>query len=147
MQHTHRSLSRYFHFFLLGTVLFAALLTSCACDKAPADVIPSMEDPAPNMPGGQVTEPMMPGLDASVPEVVIPKKLGGDCSKYGERQCIDGLCLHSDVNSRLGGRFGSKPCTDNDRCPASWRCVEVFPGPGNAVCVPPSGWSGAEVGP
>lgn len=133
-------------------VLLAVGLLACPVPPVSADGGPTSASgggaggDTPLADAGQITEPN-PSADSGIPEVIIPRGLGADCSRHGEADCTGGLCLQSEVTSLAGGRFCSRPCGGNLDCPVGWRCVQVYPAPGNEFCVPPRGWQGQEVGP
>jgi hypothetical protein len=64
------------------------------------------------------------------------KQLGEDCQKEGRSTCLSGLCLHVGAGPEEG-YVCSRSCTGDGECPASWRCLQVYPSPEGWLCVPP----------
>jgi hypothetical protein len=71
-------------------------------------------------------------------------QLGEDCASGSHSDCASGLCLHASPQGASlpnAGYFCSRTCKAAPDCPADWRCQQVLPGAGEALCVPPSGWT------
>jgi hypothetical protein len=136
------------HAFVKALPLCLLLLSACP-KGADTSVPPGDNPPGPGVviDAGQFTEMPMPLADSGIPKRPLkPQRLGGDCSVWGNAECVNGLCLAYETASGMA-QACSVPCESTKQCLSGWTCVSVFPGEGNAFCVPPSGWSGVEVGP
>jgi hypothetical protein len=65
-------------------------------------------------------------------------KVGEDCGGGGA--CTSGPCVHYLPDAKAGF-VCSRRCASDAVCPASWKCVSVYPGPANEFCVPPRTWA------
>ena len=109
-------------------VLTGLALLVGACE-APRDGTPAPVEPP------QVLSEYRPAAAATG-----DKRLGEACSAGGNGECASGLCLQA-FPGRGTGEYCSQRCATREDCPDGWRCQSGTPG--NGVCFPPPGWTGA----
>lgn len=71
----------------------------------------------------------------AISPTVASKQIGEDCSRYGESECLSGVCVNT-LSAGGRRRLCSKACLSPRDCRAGWTCVRAMPGREQSICVP-----------